>query len=201
MSYEFDVFLSYRRTKWWPVYVRKLFLPMLDHWLSAELGAEARIYFDAEDIETGTAWPHRLATGLASSKVMLCLWSREYFASPWCRAELGHMLARRRAAGGSREPLPLILAAVLHDGKDFPGELGDIQHFPLQDCASPWIAEGSPKAEVLSDKVMKLAADLSHAIDRAPAHDPKWRELAIDEFTGLFERSRTPTRPPSLGIT
>jgi hypothetical protein len=53
VSYTFDVFLSYRRIKRWPQFVEKLFLPMLDHWLCAELGEAPRIYFDVDDIEDG----------------------------------------------------------------------------------------------------------------------------------------------------
>ncbi|CCH30592.1 TIR domain-containing protein [Actinosynnema sp. NPDC047251] len=201
MAYEFDVFLSYRRMKEWPEFVRRHFLPKFDHWLAAELGQEPRIFYDADVLETGAAWPQRLAAGVSSSKVMVCLWSREYFASDWCKAELGHMLARRNAVSRLNDPLPLVLAVVIHDGKDFPVLLGEIQQFPLQDCASPWIAAGSPKAELLSDKVMKLAGDVRQAIERAPEHDPAWRDLAIDEFTGLFHRRNPPAGPPSLGLT
>lgn len=173
---------------------------MFDHWLSAELGEEARIYFDAEDIETGMAWPHRLAAGLSSSKVMVCLWSREYFASDWCKAELGHMLTRRKMVSHPHEPLPLVLAVVIHDGAHFPDELRSIQQFPLQDCASPWIHESSPKAELLSDRVKKLAVEVRNAIERVPEHDPEWRGLAVDEFARLFHSRRPSTALPSLGV-
>jgi hypothetical protein len=45
----------------------------LKHWLDAELGRASSIFFDVRDIETGEAWPYRLADGLAHSKAMVCL--------------------------------------------------------------------------------------------------------------------------------
>jgi len=186
--YEFDVFLSYRRTKQWPDFVKNLFLPRFDHWLSAELGEDPRIYFDVDDLETGVAWPQRLANGVASSKVMVCLWSRGYFASDWCKAELSHMLARRKAISPPHELLPLVLAVVIQDGIDVPSELVDIQQFPFHDCADPWIGEGGRKAELLSGRIRKLAGHVHMAMNQAPLHDPTWRDLAVGEFMRLFKR-------------
>lgn len=200
MSYRYDVFLSYRRIKHWSQFVTDRFYPMLYHWLHEELDEEPRIYFDVDDIRTGTSWPHEVAASVASSKVMVCLWSRQYFHSDWCRAEFGHMLARRKATSKPNNPLPLILAATIHDGEDFPKKFSDIQQLSIQEYSSPWIAKDSPKIESLSDMVMKLAGDIRLAIQRVPDYDPTWRDLAIDEFVGLFENRSRQNHPPSLGV-
>jgi TIR domain-containing protein len=201
VSYEFDVFLSYRRAGKWPRFVQQQFVPMLDHWLSTELGEEARIFFDVNDIDTGQSWPERLADGVANSRLMLCLWSKEYFRSKWCTAEMAHMLARREAAAIEGRRPPLIIAAVLHDGEAFPAEIGDIQRFPIQPYANPWMREDSPKAEALSEEIRSLAASIHKASGLAPDFNPDWRALATERFQHLFLEGKPPQiRPPSLGV-
>jgi hypothetical protein len=199
LPYNYDVFLSYRRANAWPKFVDTIFMPMFTHWLEAELGRPPKIFFDAYDIEIGESWPHRLALGVASSKVMVCLWSNEYFASPWCQAELGHMLARREATRLASGPLPLVLALVIHDGENISSSLDDIQRLAIQDYANPWLARDSLKAEGLSEQVRKFCLYVVHAIELAPASDPGWPVLAVDDFVRLFRRGVEQHEVPSLG--
>jgi len=198
MSYEFDVFLSYRRAQAWPRFVENIFVPMFSHWLGAQLGRDPLIFVDVDCIETGMPWPSRLAASVASSRLMVCLWSREYFSSDWCQAELSHMMARRVAINAD-DPLPLIVAVVIHDGDTFPPELGDIQQFPIQKYSNPWMRKGSAKAEELSEKINTLSAHVAHALEYAPEHDPTWRNIATKTFLGTFRDRTTQSRPPSLG--
>jgi hypothetical protein len=202
MTYQYDVFVSYRRTNDWPRYVEKLFYPMLQHWLDTTLGRASPVYLDVRLKETGQSWPHKLAEALSASKVMVCLWSKEYFDSDWCRAELSHMLARRAHVAGDAAPPPLILAVLIHDGEDLQNDpdLGDIQQFALQHLSNPWMTEGSSSAEQLSAELRLLAEDIEKAIGQVPNFDPDWLGLARDEFLTLFRR-RTQIRqlsPPSL---
>lgn len=200
MPYSYDVFVSYRRANAWPKFVDETFLPMFEHWLGAEVGESPRIFFDVDVIETGDSWPHRLADGIAGSKVLLCLWSREYFGSDWCLAELGHMLARRSAvAGAADRPPPLIVAAVIHDGEDVAPQLSDIQRYDIQQYANPWIAKGSPTAEELSNRVRILASHVAHALRQAPGHDAGWAGLATEQFIDLHRRRVLQRTVPSLG--
>jgi hypothetical protein len=198
-QYEYDVFLSYRRSNAWPRFVGTIFVPMFRHWLEAELGQRPRIFFDAETIETGESWPYSLARGVATSKIMVCLWSTEYFSSPWCQAELGIMMARREVTKQSSGPLPLILAMVIHDGEHFSPHLNDIQRLPIQEYANPWLARDSLNAERLSEHIKRFSIHVSHALMRAPACDPSWPGLAIDSFVRLFERNAVQSSVPSLG--
>jgi hypothetical protein len=172
---------------------------MLRHWLEAEMGQSPQIFVDVDEIETGESWPYRLATGVATSKIMVCLWSNEYFSSPWCQAELGHMMARRDFTKKDSGPLPLILAAVIHDGENISPNLGDIQRLAIQDYANPWLARGSRKAEKLSEQIRDFSVHVSHALLRAPECDPGWSGLAIDEFVQLFRQQARQREVPSLG--
>jgi TIR domain len=199
MAYQYDVFLSYRRSNDWPRFVENHFIPKFQHWLDAALGHTSKIFFDVRDIETGDAWPYKLANGLAHSKTMVCLWSREYFSSRWCELELTQMLARRKSLVGPLGPPPLILAVVIHDSEDIDPSLTDIQRFTLRDYCNPWIAEGSQTAERLSVEIEKFARDVADALAQAPEYDAKWPELVTAEFLHLFDDGPNQDRPPSLG--
>lgn len=200
MAYEYDVFLSYRRANEWPKFVDRIFFPMFRHWLGAEIGRLPRIFFDVQEIETGESWPHRLAAGVASSKIMVCLWSTEYFRSPWCQAELAHMMARRELTKQESGPLPLILALVIHDGENISPQLDNIQRLAIQEYANPWLARGSPKEEQLSERIRRFTVDVSRALEKAPECDPGWLDLAIDRFVQLFEQRPSLSAVPSLAV-
>jgi len=198
VSYRYDVFLSYRRINRWPQFVDDTFLPMLTHWLTEELDDVPQIFYDRGRLEAGGDWPQELAEAVAASKIILCLWSKQYFSSAWCKAELGHMLARRKAVGGA--PLvPIIVPAVIHDGESIPAELRSITKIEIQEYASPWLAENSKSKEELSARIRKLAMNASHALEKAPPFESSWAKLASDEFAALFAARHTQNVVPSLG--
>jgi hypothetical protein len=131
---------------------------------------------------------------------MVSLWSREYFKSKWCEAELKQMLARRNsvAAGPYGRP-PIILAVVIHDSEHVDQSVADIQRYSLKGLCNPWIAEGSLMAERLSLEIEPLACEVADALRRAPEYDDAWRDLIIQEFNDLFSATFTQQLPPSLG--
>jgi hypothetical protein len=201
MAYEWDVFLSYRRSNDWPRFVQRQFLPKLKHWLDTVLGDAAKIFVDVNEIETGDDWPYALAHGLAHSKIMVCLWSAEYFRSKWCALELTHMLARRKSlVTRSGQLPPLILAALIHDSNNLTRELSRIQKFPMQDYSNPWIADGSLTEERLSVEIEKLARHAGNALMHVPEYDDSWPSLATAEFMHLFNGEADQDLPPSLGL-
>jgi hypothetical protein len=201
MAYRWDVFLSYRRCDLWPEWVRDHFLPLLTHYLGEELGRDARVFVDTDVIETGSAWPLRLAEGLSESRAMVCLWSKQYFNSPWCLAELAHMRARETACGFATPANPecLIVPAVLHDGDDFPHEVKHIQSRDFKAVSNVRIARGSLRDEQLGDTVRSWAPDVMKAVLRAPEFDPQWRSLAADRLMEMYRRASEQKTLPSLG--
>ena len=197
-NYQYDVFLSYRRANQWPMFVQRHFLPKFDHWLSSELGRHARIFHTEDEIEAGEPWPLALAYSLARSKVMVCLWTREYFYSEWCKAELSIMLARREATRGVSDPLPLILAAVLHDCEHLDPVVEDIQRLDMRQYSNPWMQEESRAAEEFSIRVQRFSIDVAHAVMRAPAYDPAWSDLSGRAFARLMQEGDD--LPPVLSV-
>jgi hypothetical protein len=201
MAYNFDVFLSYRRFMEWPKWVEDRFLPLFRHYLGEELGRSANIFIDTKEIETGVAWPFKLAEGLSQSKVLVCLWSRQYFNSDWCLAELSHMRAREKACGlGTAEhPGGLIVPVIGHDGDDFPAAIRHIQAYHFQDVVNFRMAAGSAIDEALSRKIEQWVPNVKAAIERAPAFDPQWRDAATDDLLAALRRSTSQKSLPTLG--
>jgi len=200
MAYKWDVFLSYRRSNYWPKFVQNQFLPKLRTWLDTEVGQTARIFVDTDQIRAGDDWPDELADALAHSKIMVCLWSAQYFTSRWCALELTQMLARRESlAGPNGRLLPLIIAVLIHDCENLPRELSRIQQFPMQDYCSPWIAEGSLTEERLGFEIKRLAQDVADALKHVPTFDESWPSLVTTDFMHLFNAEDSLDLPPSLG--
>ena len=202
MGYNYHVFLSYRRYGEWPEWVEKQFLPLFKHWLGEELGEIPKIFIDIESIETGTSWPIKLRKSLAESCVIVPLFSRNYFHSEWCRRELSYLLAREKKCGfnTSDQPQRLIVPAKIHDGKDFPSVIKDIQCACLERCSNVRIAPDSPRREELSDLIETWVPDISSAIQSVPEYDENWLELEIDEFMQQFDDQRPKQKAlPRLG--
>src|ERR1022692_3291043 len=95
LSYQYDVFLSYKRSDDWARYVDNHFFPKLRFWLGAELGHPATIFFDPQDIETGASWPYKLADGLFFNKTAASEFSKVSLNSALPKEESTAMLARR----------------------------------------------------------------------------------------------------------
>lgn len=189
-DYEYDVFISYRRRGEWPQWVKEKFLPLFDHWLGEELGYDCRIYID-QNMETGISWPFDLAYALSHSKVLVPLWSKGYFHSAWCKAELAHMLAREEKCHLRTPIMPggLIIPAIIYDceGEDRPHCISHITSLGIQDCTNVRMAPGSATEEELSLKIRNWVPSVANAIRSAPPYNPEWVKLTADKFLKLFE--------------
>lgn len=201
MEYKYEVFISYRRRGEWPQWVKEQFLPLFEHWLGSELGEDCRIYID-QNMEKGVSWPYDLASALSCSKVLVPLWSKEYFYSKWCKAELAHMLAREKKCK-FRTPLNpggLIVPAVIYDGDDIPNCISHISYLGIQDCTNIRMHKDSKTAEELSLKIKTWVPSIANAINLAPPYNSEWGNLTSDEFLQLFKSSKPKqSQLPSLG--
>jgi hypothetical protein len=173
MPYNFDVYVSYRRRGEWPTWVKRHFLPLIYHWLSERLGRDPLIFFHERFLEIASPWPAELAKGLATSRVMVCLWSRSYFESDWCLAELSQMLYRQEASGNPR----LILPVLVHDGDRIPAPMRAMQPLDISEYTNPRMVVGSPNSEKLSHLLKTFSESIFHAIDTSP---PFRRELEFE---------------------
>lgn len=185
MSYEYDVFVSYKRhnkTNGWHIGL----LENLEVWLSHELHRDARIFFDSEDIQTGERWKDKLSSALLRSRCLLCLWSPMYFQSRWCVAEWQTFLERERQFRRT-----LIIPARVHDGDHYPKAAKDIQSrdFSKYASASPRFWDSHLALEFEQNHLKPFAEDLCKAImsspdfvDPFPLTDAPNKELMIHDF-------------------
>ena len=182
MSYDYDVFLSYRRWAEWPRWVERHFSPLLTHWLGEELGRPPQVFIDSQIIEVGEIWPTELTRALARTRVLVCLWSRSYFDSSWCLAELSHMLTRQDETGAR-----LILPATVHDGDRIPASLMYLQTARLNDCANPRMTVDSPASEQLSDLLQRFAVPVASAVNQAPPFRRAWESDAQKQIHAALD--------------
>lgn len=200
MPYEYDVFISYRRHGQWPEWAKKIFYPVFTHWLGEEL-PDVRVFIDYQ-IEIGTSWPIQLGQTLSRSRVLVPLFSRQYFSSPWCQLEFGHMLAREASCNfrTANRPGGLIVPAHIHDGDSFPQSAREIQAAKLQPYTNIRLSKASETEERLSDEIRNWVPDIAKAIHAAPPFDEAWTGLAVQEFVQQFAAAEPKqTSPPTLG--
>lgn len=189
-EYDYDVFLSYSRAMEWPVWVENHFLPIFRHWLSAELGYEARIFVDIQT-ESGISWPQKLDRSLAKSAVLVPLWSRNYFSSDWCTRELSLMRAREVHYNfrSISNPYGLIVPAIIHDGRELPWDIREIQHINLAPYVNIRMAKDSVAAENLSELIRDWVPDIKTAISMAPPCAENINSLDCETFVQQFKES------------
>ncbi|MGH9828512.1 MAG: toll/interleukin-1 receptor domain-containing protein, partial [Blastocatellia bacterium] len=189
MAYEYDIFISYRRTPEALSWITDHFQPLLSHRVGLELDREPEIYVD-ELVESGTSWPAELAKALGKSRVLIVLWTGNYLASVWCTEELSHMLARERHAKlrTVNKPHGLVIPAFIHDGERFPLDLRDIQHFEIQKCFNVRMARNSPRAEELDEALAREAPAIAACIRNAPNWRKTWPREAALAFFGQFHQ-------------
>jgi hypothetical protein len=155
-------------------------------------------------VETGNSWPQNLAQGLARSRLMVAVLSRDYFQSPWCRLELALMRSREKNSGlrTVAKPHGLIIPVVIDDGDTFPEEIRQIQSQPLHEFANPFIRMDSPKQEQLAELLRTtICGTIQHALKNVPEFDSAWEVSADQSFGDTFRiQSAAQTNVPAPAL-
>ena len=202
MEYAHDIFISYRRGYLWPPWVKKHFVPLLRHFLNDELDWDARIFWDQDLENENVTWPIALAKKLARSAVLVPLWTKSYFRSPWCVAEYAHMRHREIECGFRtvKKPSGLIAPAIIHDGeKNLPTEAQSIQSVKLKDYALTNLQPNTDDATELEKLIRGWAPAIASYVLNAPACDERWEQPLADEFVKNFYSQAQRQRRPSWG--
>ena len=198
-GYKYDVFLSYSRKGQWEAFVDDVFEPIFLHWLGEELGRTPVVFKDRTTIHIGQNWHELLEHALQSSRVMVALWSRQYFSSESCRRELSFMLARAHEFRIRGVFDRIILPATIHDGNRFPPFLSVLQALNLSEYADPFMAMRSILQEKLSAKLQNLSRDAASAIEAVPNDSFQWKVDYASHLAMFSEFRERQDRPPSLG--
>jgi hypothetical protein len=152
---------------------------LLDAYLTQELGRPPNIFVD-ERIEPGADWPHRLGDCLARARVLLPVFSGDYFGSDWCLHELDLMHGRLLRFPDSK----LIIPVIGHDGDLIPAEIARIQRVDLSPFRNTDLQRHTPRYELFSEAVRGLAPHVATAIGTAPPFDHSW----VDECKSRLDQ-------------
>lgn len=188
-GYEFDVFLSYSREGGSPRWVHNHFLPKLRDCLTDEIGYVPRVFVDHET-EPGSIWPGRLARMLGRSKILVAIYSPQYFRSGWCQAEWKSMAAREEVLGLASPELPsgLIFPVLYSDSHNFPSYGLDRVWHDMKglDNPDPMFQQSQDWLE-FHRRMRTLAIEVERMLRDVPPWQPDWPIV----------RPEVPTPPPT----
>jgi TIR domain-containing protein len=175
MSYQYEIFLSYRRSETIGLWVKNHFAPRLQSRLDDISPMPVRISCDYQ-IESGAAWPEDLKRRLKTSAILLTVWSASYFRSDWCMAEWRSFRQREQVLGLSTQQNPrgLVYPVRYADGNFFHEDAKHTQcrldfsglTYPEEEFRK------TPKYLEFDDRVRELADELLPFILAAPV----WRQ-------------------------
>lgn len=190
-DYQYDVFVSYPHVEGHERWVQKVFIEKLRPYLTNALGRTAKIFSDRSGIESGDEWPEQLKYALAHSRVIVPVWSVEYFNSKWCMAECSVFRHRENKCGfrRSNNAAGLIHPVRLYDGENYPPFAKRVQ--AGIDCNDyNHLTEEHTRLEVyvkLVEIIRGWAPQLADGVRRAPAWKPTMRSRSwLDDLVGSW---------------
>ena len=186
MQYRHDVFISYRRGEVWTAWTREHFKHLLEVYLRQELGTDPDIFVD-ERIEEGADWPNELGEHLAMSRVMVAVFSGDYFSSQWCLHELDLMIGRSMMAAPTCR---LIIPVIVHDGELIPDEVDRKLAAKFQAFRVAYIRRESDLYQQFSVAMKELAPRIKAAIQSAPPYENGWLTEAKKRFDDVFKNNK-----------
>ena len=169
-DYVWDIFISYPHQDHHRVWVLDIFLEDFKLYLRNELGRQVEVYVDKDGIKAGDSWPIVIKNALATSKILVPIWSVDYFLSEWCRRECAAIFHRERALGfrtGENEK-GLILPISLFDGKKFPPFTKEIEWLdctPFNRITPSY--KTTPMYDALIDRLKEWVPQVAAAVGEA----------------------------------
>lgn len=175
-GYEFDVFLSYSRKGGSPGWVHHHFHPKLRDCLTDEIGYVPSIFLDHQ-MDPGTVWTSDLERALSRSKILVSVYSPQYFRSDWCLAEWQSMAAREQLLGLASRDLTqgLIFPVLYSDSANFPDFGKDRMWHDMKGLDSPDpMFQQTPDWLKFHHKMRTIAANLADLLGNVPEWRPDW---------------------------
>lgn len=172
MPYEYEIFISYRRSSTAGRWVQNHLLPRLSDRINEISPQEVRISCDTK-LDSGVLWPEELKRRLRMSGLLLCVWTADYFRSPWCMAEWMSFKAREALLGmfTPANPQGLVYPIRYADGKFFHPDAKNTQcRLDFSALSYPdEVFRLSKKYIVFDDLVTEMANDLVNRLVTLPA--------------------------------
>jgi hypothetical protein len=168
MGYRYDLFISYTwrvpRAQSW---VRDVLAPPLYDFLALEANIDkARVFLDVRTVRPGMAVDQTVQDALRDSKVLLAVFSPQYFDSGWCLTEFHTMLDRQNSTGQH-----IIYPLAVWDGNKYSADARNLN--PLD--YNKWgTLDRGMRRKRWNDTVRDLVKELETLILNSPQHDPTW---------------------------
>jgi TIR domain len=181
-GYEFDVFLSYSRKGGSPGWVHNHFFPRLRDCLTDEIGYVPNIFIDYQ-MDPGTVWTADLERSIGRSKILVSVYSPQYFRSDWCVAEWKSMAAREDLLGLASTDLTqgLIVPVLYSDSANFPEYGRDRMWHDMKGLDSPDpMFQQTPDWLHFHKKMRGIAANLAELLAMVPDWQPGWPIVSPD---------------------
>lgn len=178
MSYEYDVFISYKTGKVYGRWVEEVFFDFFKEYLDQSLGRPSKIFIDKSGIYDGDSWPARIKKAIAKSKCLVAILSPLYFQSEWCKKEFAAILYRENKLGLKtlQNPNGLLSAIILHDGDMFPKIIKDnVQCRMWHDYAL--VGKGFENTDTFihfQGELLSYATNIATIIENAPPYCETW---------------------------
>lgn len=173
MDYQYDVFISYRRTDEPPVqtFLERSFLPVFKGLLREMFPSkkDELIFYDRHDIKAGKKWPETLHHGLAHSKILVPILIPSYFHREWCLRE--YAVFQHREAQADMGDDGLIFPVLFTKVGDLPAYVKPTQ---LTDFSR--YNSGVARGNDFRKAVERFAQDVFTGLknEKVPAWNPNW---------------------------
>lgn len=193
MSYEHDIFISYRHECSTTPWLIDVFLVQLRRKLCPARVDTINI-FDDRQIRVSSSWKELLHKKVATSRLLLPVLTPHYFGSDWCRRELALMLEREKILGFRSREQPergLIIPITVFDGEKFPTLVKDIQIADFRYYTD--LRRGTRKWFDFLDQIARLADQIDKVLDESPPFEPAWMDLTGEEIEPWLKIA--PARP------
>lgn len=175
-GYKYDVFISYSRRGSVQKWLLNHFFPKLQDCLADQLAPAPTVYMD-RTMPRGVHWPSELQKALRHTKIILPVFTPQYFESRWCRAELGSMRERERMLGLASLEIPqsLVYPILYSDSDTFPAEAREWSWWDFKGLDMPEpVFQESRRFENFHKKVVELAEDLVRVLQQVPEWQADW---------------------------
>ncbi len=189
MAYQYDVFISYRRTSTTRQWIDDVFLQhFTDHLKEEAKNKDLKLFLDRDGIEGGDNWKDSIREAAARSRCVVPVFQPTYFQSEWCVRELAIFIHRHQALGlGNAQKL--VFPVTISDGEHFPDNLKNIQQFEAQKCNRP--IESLRHTErylgFLDQLIEKWVPTIAKNLALVPAWQADWLKETWTEPALLFK--------------
>ena len=157
-SKTYDVFLSYAHKDVDGHPEREHYLRALKDGIE-RLAGKPLVFLDSESIQPGETWNSKIMIGIHSCRVFLCLLSRNYLNSEYCKREYLWWCQKELRQGRLRKmTLPVYYVQFPEDLEDVAASsrmADELLAFQVGGDARPWFGEGenSFKEEIVRERL------------------------------------------------